>query len=342
MKWIVKHEETNMFLLNVHSLHNYDMIAKVIPLDLHPALTVPLVTAGDSEQVRLKAANHIHQKKAGETTTMVVPRLEQHADSKQGLICKTIYSAQTTTRVRSGEFGLSTLSCRPSNIINYLSLEDLKLPRRTTEQNAPPSLLCLSLRKKEVFSSGYCIYPSCQSPPTPRSHLSRLLEPWQPMLFDFFPESSRLAVGRIPHRSSVSSTIPVMTKHTQLVQKGSSSKRRGRFKPLVLTETLAVANTPCNSRSITSDDHPVDEIACIFSGVFSLEAVLLPTPSFVNITLPPKLSDIKQVQRWAIILCAIPDEDSQTCALVSRAFRYAGRIVLVLGRLMVKPLTMFP
>src|SRR5882757_7650604 len=102
---------------------------------------------------------------------MVVPRLEQHADSKQGLICKTIYSAQTTARVRSGEFGLSTLSCRPSNIINYLSLEDLKLPRRTTEQNAPPSLLCLSLRKKEVFSSGYCIYPSCQSPPTPRSHL---------------------------------------------------------------------------------------------------------------------------------------------------------------------------
>jgi len=67
MKRIVKHEETNMFLLNVHSLHNYDLISKVIPLDLRPALTVPLVATGDSKQVRLNAANHIRQKKAGET-----------------------------------------------------------------------------------------------------------------------------------------------------------------------------------------------------------------------------------------------------------------------------------
>ncbi|KAG1895977.1 uncharacterized protein F5891DRAFT_1193606 [Suillus fuscotomentosus] len=65
---IVKHKETNMFLLNVHSLHNYDMIAKVIPLNLRLALTVPLVAAGDSKQIRLDAANHVRQKKTGGTT----------------------------------------------------------------------------------------------------------------------------------------------------------------------------------------------------------------------------------------------------------------------------------
>ncbi|OJA09603.1 hypothetical protein AZE42_10264 [Rhizopogon vesiculosus] len=134
-------------------------------------------------------------------------------------------------------------------------------------------------------------------------------------------ESSRSAIDRPPH-SSVSSTVPIVTKHTQLVQKGSSSKRYARFKPLVLTRTPAVANTPLNSQRATFNDHPVDGIACI-SGTFSLEAVPLPTPSFVNITLPPKLSDRKRVQRWAIILCTISDEDCQTCALVSRAFRYA-------------------
>lgn len=148
-------------------------------------------------------------------------------------------------------------------------------------------------------------------------------------------ESSHLVVqvGRSPHRSSISSTVPIVTRHTQLVRKGSSTKHHSRFKPPVLSKAPLVASTPVNFQRVTFNDHPVDETACIFLGTISLKAAPLSTPSFANITLPPKLSDRKRVQRWAIILCALSDEDRQACVLVSRAFRYAGRMILLLESL---------
>jgi len=149
-------------------------------------------------------------------------------------------------------------------------------------------------------------------------------------------ESSHLVVqvGHPPHCSSISSTIPTVTRHTQLVRKGSSTKHHSRsFKPLVLAKAPLLASTPVNSQRVTFNDHPVDESTCIFLGVIGLESAPLSTSSFANITLPPKLSDRKRVQRWAIILCALSNEDRQTCAFVSRAFRYAGRMILLLESL---------
>jgi hypothetical protein len=154
-------------------------------------------------------------------------------------------------------------------------------------------------------------------------------------------ESPHPAVGRLLHRSGISNVVPI---NTPRIQNESVATRHGRFKPLILANTPVVANTPANSQKVTFNDRAADEIPCIFSGIFSLEVAPFSTPSFVNITLPPKLSDRKRVQRWAIMLSALSDEDRQNCALVSRAFRYAGRITsfprsLGFAR---KILTMFP
>ncbi|KAH7910817.1 hypothetical protein BJ138DRAFT_1007994 [Hygrophoropsis aurantiaca] len=42
-----------------------------------------------------------------------------------------------------------------------------------------------------------------------------------------------------------------------------------------------------------------------------------------NITLPPRISERKRVQRWAIILSALSNEDRRVCVFVSRSIRYA-------------------
>jgi hypothetical protein len=74
------------------------MIAKVIPLDLRLALTVPLVTAGDSRQIRLNAANHVRQKKTGGTTIVSAGAEYQLApafDHSTGQVRKRKGEAQT-------------------------------------------------------------------------------------------------------------------------------------------------------------------------------------------------------------------------------------------------------
>ncbi|KAG0703794.1 hypothetical protein DFH29DRAFT_915118 [Suillus ampliporus] len=136
-------------------------------------------------------------------------------------------------------------------------------------------------------------------------------------------ESATTATGSLPHSSSISSNaVPIVSqlRDTQLVQKGSTTKRQDRFKPLVFTTIPIVATTPIISQHVTLNDHPADEISCTSSDTFSFQVV--PPSIFVNITLPPKPSDRKRAQRWAIILAALSDQDRQTCVLVSRAFRY--------------------
>ncbi|KAG1742362.1 uncharacterized protein EDB91DRAFT_1336139, partial [Suillus paluster] len=140
------------------------------------------------------------------------------------------------------------------------------------------------------------------------------------------------AAEGLPRNSSVSSkAVPIVAqlRDAQLVQKESTTNRQGRFKPLVFTRIPIVASTPVISQKATAlNDHSADETTCTPSDTFSFEAAPLSTPSFVNITFPPKLSDRKQVQRWAIILAALSDQDRHICVLVSRAFRYAGNMTL--------------
>ncbi|KAG2151420.1 hypothetical protein DEU56DRAFT_880080 [Suillus clintonianus] len=136
---------------------------------------------------------------------------------------------------------------------------------------------------------------------------------------------SPAAAGRPPHDSSFSSnTVPIIAlRNTHLVQKGSTTTSQGRFKPLVFTTTPIVASIPVTAWRVSHNDHQANKITFTPSDIFSFEAAPNSTPSFVNITFPPKLSDRKRVQRWAVILAALTDKDRRTCILVSRAFRYA-------------------
>jgi hypothetical protein len=54
-----------------------------------------------------------------------------------------------------------------------------------------------------------------------------------------------------------------------------------------------------------------------------------PLPVLSHISFPPKASERKWVYRWAVILSSLSPADRQTCTLVSRTFRYAGRIIFL-------------
>ncbi|KAG2155813.1 uncharacterized protein EDB93DRAFT_1080161 [Suillus bovinus] len=128
--------------------------------------------------------------------------------------------------------------------------------------------------------------------------------------------------------SASSNAVPIITqpRNINLVQKGSTTNLQGRFKPPVFTTTPIIASTSGISQRVFHNDHRADEITSTPPGTFGLEAAPVLIPSLTNITFPPKLSDRKRVQRWAVILSALTDRDRQTCTLVSRTFRYAGRI----------------
>jgi hypothetical protein len=141
-----------------------------------------------------------------------------------------------------------------------------------------------------------------------------------------------VVAGYLPHgsRASVSSNavaVIAQSRNIDLVQKGSTTKLQGRFKPLVFTTTPIVASTSVTSRRVSHNGHRADKITSTSSDTFSLEAAPNSIPSFMNITLPPKLSDRKRVQSWAVILSALTDRDRQSCTLVSRTFRYAGKTI---------------
>ncbi|KAG2070344.1 hypothetical protein BDR04DRAFT_1018999 [Suillus decipiens] len=141
-----------------------------------------------------------------------------------------------------------------------------------------------------------------------------------------FVTESLAAVSHRPHGSSTSASsnvIPIIAqpRDINLVQKGSTTKTQGRFKPLVFTTTPIVASTSVISRR--DNDHWVDKITSTSPDTFNIEAAPISIPSLVNITLPPKLSDRTRVQSWAVMLAALTDQDRRTCTLVSRTFRYA-------------------
>lgn len=146
-----------------------------------------------------------------------------------------------------------------------------------------------------------------------------------------FATESPGAVGHLPHNSSASASsnaVPIIAQpqNINLVQKGSKTKLQGRFKPPVFMTTPIIASTLPTSRRVSHNDYRVDKITSTPPDTFSLESTPISIPSLMNITLPPKLSDRKLVQSLAVILSVLTDQDRQTCTMVSRAFRYAGKI----------------
>ena len=113
----------------------------------------------------------------------------------------------------------------------------------------------------------------------------------------------------------------------------SSASTSKRFKPLTVKNVIttsfpagALPNaTPRLERRILTVSST--EIAMNVTLASSyLDFPLPPIISLVPITMPPSLSQRKLVQRYAILLSGISNEELGKCTLVSRMFRYAGMI----------------
>lgn len=117
-----------------------------------------------------------------------------------------------------------------------------------------------------------------------------------------------------------------------------------RFKPLVVSKLNRVKAPTSSNAPDTASNHTISvqkrplPLNLDQSGTPQHGNVLLYylelrttqdlTKSLTPITRPPSLSQRKLVNRWAIILSGLSDEERRTCAQVSRTFRYAGTVTI--------------
>ena len=101
----------------------------------------------------------------------------------------------------------------------------------------------------------------------------------------------------------------------------------GRFKALVVSGPKSVELDQANREPSRAPAVPVIPRAVDSALVSNFHP--RPLPVLCHISFPPKASERKWVYRWAVVLSSLSPADRQTCTLVSRTFRYAGRIVLL-------------
>ncbi|TBU61886.1 hypothetical protein BD310DRAFT_812385 [Dichomitus squalens] len=101
-----------------------------------------------------------------------------------------------------------------------------------------------------------------------------------------------------------------------------------RFKPLVITRRLpSNTTTPTCAQAVPQAENYVlghDALnKPLEASLLELESNAITMPQLSAIAMPPTLSQRKRVQRWAVILSGLSDQERAVCVLVSRAFRYA-------------------
>ncbi|KAF8490803.1 hypothetical protein F5888DRAFT_1807846 [Russula emetica] len=96
-----------------------------------------------------------------------------------------------------------------------------------------------------------------------------------------------------------------------------------RFKPLEVTRPLPATLGDSNG-SRCSQGNKSANVTVLPSLLWHLDFPAPPEPSLLSvITIPPPLSQRKLVQRWAVILSGLSDEERLRCCLVSKLIRYA-------------------
>ncbi|KAH7922035.1 hypothetical protein BV22DRAFT_1071174 [Leucogyrophana mollusca] len=126
-------------------------------------------------------------------------------------------------------------------------------------------------------------------------------------------------LGPPPGKSSNTLTVNTVQFTAPIAPSGK------RFRPLI--PAIAQGNsTPKRVSQTQIQQHSSDE-AVSLSEEPTLRYLDFPAPPppviLTTITYPPRLSERKRVQRWAIILSALSDEDRRVCVFVSRTIRYA-------------------
>ena len=105
-----------------------------------------------------------------------------------------------------------------------------------------------------------------------------------------------------------------------------------RFKPLVINKNIGSPKAVPSTKLSHEDSSKYTISSGKVAPGSSLRLYHLDFPGLLDslvlmpITLPPKLSQRKRVHTWSIILSGLSNEERRRCTLVSRMFRYSGRL----------------
>ena len=124
------------------------------------------------------------------------------------------------------------------------------------------------------------------------------------------------------------SELPLLLETTSAPSSALAPSRK--FKPLVVTKRVLSNVTSGNAQIVPLPDSPEFDNGSLTTtlepSLMSIENIVATVPQLSPITSPPNLSQRKRVQRWAVILSGLSDQQRAVCVFVSRAFRYAGTL----------------
>ncbi|KAH9480512.1 hypothetical protein JR316_0007112 [Psilocybe cubensis] len=152
--------------------------------------------------------------------------------------------------------------------------------------------------------------------------------------FDSISKASSLTRGREQQKAEESQNI------CEATDEGGSGFRQQKHDPLDLPRPIAkrfkaplpkqaMNSTICASRTIMSNSNTLPTSKNIASYLANGSRYLDfywsgDLPSLPSISLPPTVSQRKQVARLSLVLSAISFDDLKSCSLVSRVFRYSA------------------
>jgi hypothetical protein len=146
-------------------------------------------------------------------------------------------------------------------------------------------------------------------------------------------ENTPPSLTTLPRRDGLD--VPVHTSGNPLQSTRNDTRavrhKGAKFKPLIVNRPIPTSNLP-NSLNGTVPNAAM--CASDFGGQVTFSYLEFPCSSPVRlniVTLPPSLSQRKRIPRWSIILSGVADEDFVACIHVSRMFRYASTMIIVIS-----------
>lgn len=184
-----------------------------------------------------------------------------------------------------------------------------------------PAHIDISAPQKRIRTSLKSATNAGHEPPVPRTSTFQQTLP---------VDSSVFKIPKLPAqpKRSFHNSALILAKQPSVTSKSSAVLHQttggpGRFKPLVVVSRPKPVEPDQANRE--SSRAPVVSVVPRTVDSFLVFNRHATPPVLSYISFPPKASERKWVYRWAIILSALSPGDRQTCILVSRTFRYAGR-----------------
>lgn len=210
--------------------------------------------------------------------------------------------------------------CQPSNAVPARKPPEHPIPnKRSTHIGSPlarkrvkttASTASAQLDLLGAYSGSHSSSPKHCVPPTPI-----------PTSIDVFKAPA------IPQRllfivnPELQESLPSGTLRGFSTQKDASQ----RFKPLTLSRPRTGSSCQPGHWQEATETNSLTALGSSPGMAFRSSPSFASSLSFVNISLPPSISDRRKVQGWAVILSGLDDPERGACCLVSRVIRYAGR-----------------